>query len=51
MVSRFLVDDSGQGLVEYSMVIAMVSLVALASLNTVGKMVSQTFSIITGRLS
>jgi Flp pilus assembly pilin Flp len=40
----FLCDDRGQGLVEYSLVIATVSIVAIAALNLLGKKANNTLS-------
>jgi Flp pilus assembly pilin Flp len=37
-------DDSGQGLVEYSLVISLVSMAALASMKMLGQRASNTFS-------
>jgi Flp pilus assembly pilin Flp len=39
-----LIDDSGQGLVEYSLVIALVSVTAIAALKLIGKKASNTLS-------
>jgi pilus assembly protein Flp/PilA len=39
-------DESGQGLVEYALIIALVSIVAIAALKVVGKHASNTFSIV-----
>lgn len=36
-VTRFLLDDSGQGLVEYALIIALVSIVAIAALRLLGR--------------
>ena len=35
-MKRFLKDDSGQGLVEYALIIALVSIVAIAALQLLG---------------
>ncbi len=35
-LKKFLHDDSGQGLVEYALIIALVSIVAIAVLSTLG---------------
>ena len=43
-VGRLLADDSGQGLVEYALIIALVSIVAIAALQTLGKKASNTLS-------
>ncbi len=37
-------DDSGQGLVEYGLIIALVSIVAIAGLRILGKKASNTLS-------
>ena len=39
-----LADDSGQGLVEYALVIALISLAALAVMSTLGKKVNNTLN-------
>ncbi len=36
MVSLFLKDDSGQGLVEYALIIALVAIVAIGALQVLG---------------
>ena len=41
---KFLSDDSGQGIVEYALIIAMVSVVAVAALNFLGKKASNTLN-------
>ncbi len=41
---RFLKDDSGQGLVEYALIIALVSIVAIASLSLLGRKMSNTLN-------
>jgi len=40
----FLTDDRGQGLVEYALIIATVSIVAIAALNLVGKKANNTLN-------
>jgi pilus assembly protein Flp/PilA len=47
----FLHDDSGQGLVEYSLIVALVAIVAIASLQLVGQSASNTLSNAAGYLS
>ncbi len=45
--SRFLAfirDDRGQGLVEYALIIATVSIVAIAALNVLGKKANNTLN-------
>jgi len=41
---RFLKDESGQGLVEYALIIALVSIVAIAAMSALGKKASTTLS-------
>ena len=55
MLSRtlplFLADDSGQGLVEYALIIALISIVAIAALRSLGEKSSNTLSNVAGKLS
>jgi pilus assembly protein Flp/PilA len=44
MVRSFLQDESGQGLVEYSLIVALVAIVAIASLQFLGQAASNTLS-------
>ena len=48
---RFLADESGQGLVEYALIVALVSIVAIASLRVLGQSASNTLSNAAGKLS
>ncbi len=50
-MKRFLTDDSGQGLVEYALIIALVSIVAIAALRTLGKKASNTLDNAASQLS
>ncbi len=43
-MKRFLKDDSGQGLVEYALIIALVSIVAIAALQLLGNKASNTLN-------
>lgn len=43
-------EDEGQGLVEYGLIIALVSIAAVVTLGTLGTTVSGTFGTITGSL-
>ena len=43
-MKRFLKDDSGQSLVEYALIIALVSIVAIAALQILGQKASNTLS-------
>ncbi len=51
LVRSFLNDDRGQGLVEYAIVIATVSLVAIAALNLVGRKANNTLRNVANSLS
>jgi pilus assembly protein Flp/PilA len=44
MVQAFLRDDSGQGLVEYALIIALVSIAALIALKALGNKANNTLS-------
>jgi len=44
-------NDEGQGLVEYALIIALVSIVAIAALQVLGKKASNTLSNAAGSLS
>jgi len=46
-----LVDDAGQGLVEYALIIALVSIVAITALQVLGKKASNTLSTAASDLS
>jgi Flp pilus assembly pilin Flp len=48
---RFLLDDRGQGLVEYALVIATVSLVTIAALNLFGRKMNTTLKNVANGLS
>jgi Flp pilus assembly pilin Flp len=48
---RFLKDDAAQGLVEYALIVALVSVVALAALSILGTKASRTLSNAASRLS
>jgi Flp pilus assembly pilin Flp len=43
-IGRLFADDSAQGLVEYALIIALVSVVAIAALQALGKKASNTLS-------
>lgn len=42
--AQFISDDSGQGLVEYALIIALVSIVAIAALTILGSKSNNTLS-------
>ncbi len=48
---NFLKDESGQGLVEYALIIALVSIVAIAALKVLGDKASNTLSNAASHLS
>ncbi len=50
-ITAMLIDDEGQGLVEYALIIALVSIVAIAALSVLGKKASNTLSNAAGQLS
>jgi Flp pilus assembly pilin Flp len=50
-IRSFLLDDRGQGLVEYALVIATVSLVAIAALNMLGRKANNTLHSVAASLS
>lgn len=43
-LARLYTDDSAQGLVEYALIIALVSIVAIAALTVLGKKANNTLS-------
>lgn len=47
----FLADESGQGLAEYALIVALVAIVAIASLRVLGNKASNTLSNAASRLS
>jgi pilus assembly protein Flp/PilA len=50
-VRTFLTDDTAQGLVEYALIVALVSIVAIAALRVLGEKASNTLSNAAGKLS
>ena len=44
-------EDEGQGLVEYALIIVLVSIVAIAGLTLLGAQIDTVFNTITGELS
>jgi pilus assembly protein Flp/PilA len=51
MIRRFLSDDAGQGLVEYALIIALVSIVCIAALSTLGMKVDNSLDNAANNLS
>jgi pilus assembly protein Flp/PilA len=50
-LSKFETEEEGQGLVEYALIIALVSIVAMAALQALGVAVTNVFTTITGTLA
>jgi len=50
-ILRFLDDDSGQDLIEYALVAALLSLAAVASMKGLGERISNAFNTITTNLT
>ena len=48
---KFLIDDHGQGLIEYALIIALVAIVAIASLSLLGGKANNTLNNAAGSLS
>ena len=48
---RFFVDDAGQGLVEYALIIALVALIAITALRTLGRKATNTLNSAASNLS
>jgi pilus assembly protein Flp/PilA len=48
---RFALDDAGQGLVEYSLIIALVALIAIVALRTLGRKANNTLNNAASNLS
>jgi pilus assembly protein Flp/PilA len=46
MLQSFLKDDEGQGLVEYALLLALIAIVAIGAITTVGEKVEATFTFI-----
>lgn len=51
MLKAFLSSDDGQGLVEYALIIALVSVVAIVALQTLGTKANNTLNNAAGSLS
>lgn len=42
-MEKFLMDESGQGMVEYGLIIALIAVVVIAALKTLGPKISEMF--------
>jgi pilus assembly protein Flp/PilA len=51
LLSLFLKDDSGQGLVEYALIIALVSIVCISALSMLGNKANNTLTNASNQLS
>ena len=49
-VRGFIVNEEGQGLVEYALIIALVAIVILAAISILGRKVSNTYTNVSGAL-
>ncbi|HZK25525.1 MAG TPA: Flp family type IVb pilin [Oscillospiraceae bacterium] len=43
MVKRFISEESGQGMTEYALILALVSIAAIAALKVLGPKITQVF--------
>jgi pilus assembly protein Flp/PilA len=50
-LTKALADESGQDLIEYAIVIALISLAATASMNGVAASISNAFTVMSGHIS
>jgi len=51
MIKRFVMEEEGQTLVEYGLLISLIALVVIAVLTVMGKRISNTFSGATNSLA
>ena len=49
-VEGFIVNEEGQGLVEYALIIALVAIVVLVAITLLGRKVSNTYTNVSGAL-
>lgn len=49
-VRGFIVNEEGQGLVEYALIIALVAIVVLVAITLLGRKVSNTYTNVSGAL-
>jgi pilus assembly protein Flp/PilA len=50
-MKKFFMNEEGQGMVEYGLIIALVAVVVIAAISLLGNGVSNTFNTITGKLN
>ncbi len=51
LIRRFMVEEEGQGLVEYALIIGLIAVVAIAALTASGGSISSMFNTISSKLS
>ena len=51
LLKRFMVEEEGQGLVEYALIIGLIAVVAIAALTASGGSISSMFNTISTKLS
>lgn len=51
VVKRFITEESGQGMTEYALILALVSIVAMIALQAMGGSITEKFEEITGKLN
>ena len=51
IMKRLVREEEGQGLVEYALIIALISIVAIAAMKLLGEAVSDKFGAVEGSLS
>ncbi|MEL7649836.1 MAG: Flp family type IVb pilin [Sedimentibacter sp.] len=44
-------EESGQGMVEYGLILALIAVVVIAALNVLGPKVAETFNNVSGKMS
>jgi len=51
LIRKFMVEEEGQGLVEYALIIGLIAVVAIAALTASGGSISSMFNTISSKLS
>ena len=51
MLNRFVKDESGQGLAEYALILALIAIVVIAALKLLGTAVDAKLDVISGELN